>query len=140
MPCEPNPKCKFYKKDGCYQNLHHIFYPRCWYTTPLEKKFRQDPRNIERLCRMSHEIIHLTQKPPDKPTIEEMQVFVRNKDMENIRDRGNSLRRAEEIQHVVALLGQVSALPVIERPEISQLGYTITEGWDSEGRYIHPSE
>ncbi len=72
--------------------------------------------------------------------------------MENIRDRGNSLRRAEEIQHVVGLLGQVSARPVcpdllgrdynprptVERTDAAQLGYTMYDGFDSEGRYITP--
>jgi hypothetical protein len=27
---------------------------------------------------------------------------------------------------------------IIERPEVSQLGYTMIAGWDSEGRYITP--
>lgn len=58
--------------------------------------------------------------------------------MENIRDRGNSERRAQQVQDVVGLLGQVSALPVIEKPEASQLGYTMHEGWNSEGNYITP--
>lgn len=74
--------------------------------------------------------------------------------MEHIRDRGNSERRAEQIQNVVGLLGQVSARPVvpdllgrdytphpiIERTDAAQLGYTVHPGYDSEGRYITPEE
>lgn len=58
--------------------------------------------------------------------------------MEQIRDRGNSERRAKEIQQVVGLLGQISALPVVERTDASQLGYTMHEGWNAEGNYITP--
>lgn len=72
--------------------------------------------------------------------------------MEHIRDRGNSERRAKEIQDVVGLLGQISARPVvpdllgrdynphtiIERTDSAQLGYTMHDGWDAEGRYITP--
>jgi hypothetical protein len=62
--------------------------------------------------------------------------------MEKIRDYdGRSARRAVEIQSVVQALGQMSArpvLPVIERPDSAQLGYTMQTGWDSEGRYITP--
>lgn len=72
--------------------------------------------------------------------------------MEHIRDRGNSERRAKQIQDVVGLLGQVSARPVVpdllgrdynpqptvERTGVRQLGYTMHDGWDSEGNYITP--
>lgn len=61
--------------------------------------------------------------------------------MERIRDfDGRSERRARQIQDVVGALGQMTAYPVIERTEVAQLGYTMTEGWDSEGRYIQPHE
>lgn len=141
VPCEPNPKCKFYKKDGCYKNWHHIFHPRRDYTQPHEKRYREDPRNIVRLCRMTHEIIHHTCEPPEKPSAEEMKVFVRNKSMERIVDfDGKPRRTAESIQNVVSLLGQMSALPVVERTETSQLGYTMAPGFDSEGRYITPAD
>lgn len=72
--------------------------------------------------------------------------------MEHIRDRGNSERRAKEIQNVVGLLGQISARPVVpdllgrdytprpvtERTDSAQLGYSIHDGWNSEGNYITP--
>lgn len=60
--------------------------------------------------------------------------------MEKYRDRGNPEKRAQEIQEIVGHLGQVSALPVIERPSASQLGYTMHDGWNSEGNYITPEE
>lgn len=147
VPCEPNPRCKFYKRDGCYQNLHHLFYPRRNYTTSLEKQFRADPRNILRMCRREHEQLHYRENPPEKPSIQEMQVFVRNKDitMENIRDRGNSERRAEQIQGVVAFLGQVTGERVLpqkvylERTGLAQDEFDTYRGYDSEGMYHDPS-
>lgn len=150
VPCEPDPKCKFHRKDGCYQNLHHLFYPRRDYTTPLEKKFRIDPRNIVQLCRREHERLHHTQDIPEKPTIQEMQVFIRDKKMERVRDYdGRSQRRAEQIQEVVGHLGQMTAKPVfsveqvpdvagrdvvIERPDAAQLNKTA--GWSPDGTWL----
>lgn len=146
VPCEPDPKCKFYKRDGCYQNLHHLFFPRRNYTTPIEKQFRADPRNILRMCRAEHERLHYREPPPDKPPIQEMQVFVRNKDMtmENIRDRGNPEYRAQQIQDVVGFLGQVSTNRVmpqkmhLERTGLAQDEFDAHAGFDSEGMYHDP--
>ncbi len=76
VPCEPNPECKFYKNDSCYRNRHHIWYPRNQYQTPLEKRFRNHPDNIQIMCRMAHELIHLTQEPPEKPLPEVMRLFL----------------------------------------------------------------
>jgi hypothetical protein len=73
--------------------------------------------------------------------------------MERIRDYdGRSARRAAEIQSVVGALGQMSALPVIERTEAAQLNRTysteivpavdgsdvLAGGFDSEGNYHDP--
>lgn len=60
--------------------------------------------------------------------------------MEKYRDRGNSEKRAQEIQEIVGHLGQMSALPVIERPDASQLHKTLLAGFDSEGRYLTPED
>jgi hypothetical protein len=145
VPCEPNPNCKFYKSGSCYKNRHHLYYPRSDYRTPLEKQFRSASEHIVTLCRSQHEQLHLKTKPPEKPSPDTMREVLRGyREMEKIRDRGNSVRRAEEIQHVVQFLGQVSACSVtpvvIERPDAAQLGYTMQPGWDSEGRYIFPEK
>lgn len=71
--------------------------------------------------------------------------------MEHIRDRGNSIKRAQEIQQIVGHLGQMSARPVfstdpvpdiagrdviIERPDAAQLDKTC--GWSIKGEFIIP--
>lgn len=60
--------------------------------------------------------------------------------MERIRDKGKSPEEAQRVQEIVGHLGQMSALPVVERPSAGQLGYTMHEGWNSEGNYITPEE
>jgi len=60
--------------------------------------------------------------------------------MERIRDKGKSPEEAQRVQEIVGHLGQMSALPVIERPEAGQLHATLRAGYDSEGRYLTPEE
>lgn len=57
--------------------------------------------------------------------------------MERIRDKGKSAEEAQRIQEIVGHLGQMSALPVIERPIVHP---TLQAGYDSEGRYLTPEE
>jgi len=66
---------------GCKYNpphtsTHHIYWPRHWYTTPLEKRFRQHPDNVVHgLCRCMHDLEHL-KKPPKKPSEAQMRAFL----------------------------------------------------------------
>jgi len=61
--------------------------------------------------------------------------------MEKIRDYdGRSERRAREIQGVVSALGQMSALPVIERTDLAQQEFAATTGFDINGEYHGDAE
>lgn len=65
--------------------------------------------------------------------------------MEHIRDRGNSERRAEQIQGVVAFLGQVTGDRVmpqkvyLERTGLAQDEFDAHSGWDDNGSYHDPT-
>ena len=64
--------------------------------------------------------------------------------MENIRDRGNSEYRAQQIQDVVGFLGQVTTNRVmpqkihLERTGLAQADFE-AHGWDSLGDYHDPA-
>lgn len=69
----PHRTCKY--GDGV-KDRHHRYWPKDQYTTPLERKFRNDPRNIDYdICRCMHELEHL-KKPPKKPSVAFMRRFL----------------------------------------------------------------
>lgn len=72
VPCEQSPDCKYFEV-GCWEDIHHLFYPRGDYDTPLEHKFRNLPENKQQICRYEHERIHFEQLPPTKPSFEVME-------------------------------------------------------------------
>jgi len=55
---------------------HHIYYPRKWYKTKLEKKFRNHPDNVIFIDKMFHRAIHLADSPPPKPSADYMRQFL----------------------------------------------------------------
>ena len=65
--------------------------------------------------------------------------------MENIRDRGNSEYRAQQIQDVVGFLGQVTTNRVmpqkihLERTGLAQDEFDAHGGYDSLGDYHDPA-
>lgn len=74
MDC-PNasPECRYFEsKHGCRTNVHHLYWPKNQYTTPVEKEFRELPENKERMCMSEHSDLHRLEAPPDKPDREEM--------------------------------------------------------------------
>ena len=64
--------------------------------------------------------------------------------MEHIRDRGNSDRQAEQVQNIVAFLGQVTSHRVmpqkvhLERTGLAQDEFDYHAGFDSIGDYHDP--
>lgn len=58
--------CVFCDNADCFYDRHHYYWPRSRYKTPLEREFRG--LFIERMPRCLHVKIHLTQKPPRKPS------------------------------------------------------------------------
>lgn len=71
-PC-PLRGCKY---NPPFSSRHHRYWPRTWYKTPLEKRFRQHPDNIVNgMCRCMHDLEHC-KKPPKKPSRAFMQRFL----------------------------------------------------------------
>jgi hypothetical protein len=46
---------------------HHKYWPKSNYNDEIGHIFRELPENIETMCRYSHDVLHKTTKPPDKP-------------------------------------------------------------------------
>lgn len=59
-------------KMGCRTDVHHLYYDRKWYTSTVEKEFRELPENKIKMCRADHEELHATEWPPEKPSPAEM--------------------------------------------------------------------
>lgn len=89
-PCNDNYEGCPYEQSGCYSDIHHLHWPSYNYKTKIERKFRNLPANKERVCRFAHEILHLTQEPPEKPPVSEMMEAI----MESGINLSRSLRRA----------------------------------------------
>lgn len=72
-PCKNKENCpqKEFKR-GCYEDVHHKYYPRNNYRTSIEKEFRELESNKELSCRQRHNDIHAMESPPMKPTHIEM--------------------------------------------------------------------
>lgn len=66
-----NVDCPLYY-EGCFTDVHHLYFPRRSYKSRVEKDFRNLPDNKEVLCRDEHNERHATELPPLKPTREEM--------------------------------------------------------------------
>lgn len=65
--------CKYWdSKHGCRTNVHHKMWPKRDYTTPIEREFRELPENKERMCMQEHDLLHQTERPPQKPDRETM--------------------------------------------------------------------
>lgn len=58
-------------------NNHHLWYPRAWYKTPLERQFRNLPCNVVELQIPVHNLLHLCSQPPTKPLEDEMYAAIR---------------------------------------------------------------
>ena len=74
MEC-PNasPECKYWEsKHGCRTNIHHEYYPARDYKTPVEKEFVELPQNKTEMCMAEHDERHNTERPPVKPSRDEM--------------------------------------------------------------------
>lgn len=78
MKC-PNasPECKYFEsKHGCRTNIHHLYWPKRDYTTPIQREFRELPENKESLCMAEHDDKHRFESPPTMPSRDEMLVAI----------------------------------------------------------------
>lgn len=77
MSYSPCPKasedCRFYETElGCVQNIHHDYWPKKRYTGDVAKEFRELPQNKGEMCMREHGDLHATERPPARPSREEM--------------------------------------------------------------------
>lgn len=79
IACNPTEDCKYYP--DCYEDVHHLYYPANEYKGTVEKTFRDLDENKQRLCRELHELRHLTEEPPVKPSREVMVHTIRSSDV-----------------------------------------------------------
>lgn len=56
----------------CRSNEHHLYWPARDYKTEIENEFRELPENKVQLCMYDHDMLHVQQEPPQKPTLETM--------------------------------------------------------------------
>jgi len=74
--CGPEVECRLRDTVGCFEDVHHEFYPKNRYRTHIEKQFRELPENKQRMCRQQHNDIHATREIPEKPSLEEMRLAI----------------------------------------------------------------
>lgn len=77
VPCDPNRECKLRDKIGCGENIDHYWWPRSFYTGSLARAFREMGSEKRRVCMDIHNERHATQKPPEKPSVEDMRLAIR---------------------------------------------------------------
>jgi hypothetical protein len=68
----PKPVLADTQEHGGYSDTHHLYWPKKFYTTLLEKAFVELEENKVQTCRAEHDEIHATEKPPRKPSRSEM--------------------------------------------------------------------
>lgn len=73
IPCQSSESCPLYNSaTGCFEDVHHKYWPRKAYRSIIERAFRELDDNKERRCRQSHNDLHAMTPPPDKPPRAEM--------------------------------------------------------------------
>ncbi|HEV7236876.1 MAG TPA: hypothetical protein VGN15_11880 [Ktedonobacteraceae bacterium] len=52
---------------ACFEDTHHLQYPKRAYRTEVEAEWRELPINKVRICRALHDALHTTGYVPQKP-------------------------------------------------------------------------
>lgn len=79
VPCqfENTDTCPVFRVQGeCYEDKHHLFYPRSEYRTSTERQFRNLGENAVKICRNLHNTEHHVFEIPDKPDVELMRMAI----------------------------------------------------------------
>lgn len=79
-PCQNrnNESCRVFKSNGyCFEDVHHLYYPRAYYSNGVAQRFRELDENKVEICRAEHQDIHATERPPLRPSIEFMKEAIR---------------------------------------------------------------
>lgn len=87
LPCDPNTPCPLRDTDrGCFEDVHHLYFPRKVFRTAIERAFRELDENKVKMCRNWHNTDHAVFEAPDKPDVEIMRMAIaeeRNKRTQN---------------------------------------------------------
>lgn len=77
LPCSNQENCRLKDtKMGCFEDVHHLYFPRRDYTTPEEREFRNLSENKVEMCREWHNTDHAVFEAPSKPDLEFMQLAI----------------------------------------------------------------
>lgn len=77
IPCENQDICRLADTQrGCFEDVHHKFWPRRAYRSTVEKEFRELDENKVKLCRDLHDAEHALWEIPDKPDIRLMRLAI----------------------------------------------------------------
>jgi hypothetical protein len=77
IPCANQDSCHLRDTSrGCFEDVHHLFYPRKDYRTSTERQFRELDENKVRVCRAVHDNEHALWLIPDKPDLEIMRMAI----------------------------------------------------------------
>ena len=77
QPCMNQDSCRLRNSRlGCREDVHHRIFPRREYTRGIAREYRELEENKVLICRADHDEIHATEKPPVRPSYEEMREAV----------------------------------------------------------------
>lgn len=77
VPCANQDACPLRDtRRGCFEDVHHRFFPRTNYVTRTEKSFRQLDENKVKICRSLHDAEHWAGEIPEKPDLEIMKLAI----------------------------------------------------------------
>lgn len=79
VPCQfaDTEACPVFVAEGeCYEDSHHLYYPRNEYKTPREKRFRKLGCNVVDMCRHLHNIEHAVWIRTPKPAPDFMDAVI----------------------------------------------------------------
>lgn len=71
-PCQNpnNENCPVFQVKGyCFEDVHHLYYPKSSYSNGFAQKFRELDENKVEICRDEHNEIHATERSPYRPSM-----------------------------------------------------------------------
>lgn len=77
LPCSNQDSCPLRDTEkGCFEDVHHLYFPRRDYRKPIERAFRELDENKVVMCREWHNTDHAVFEAPDKPDLEIMKMAI----------------------------------------------------------------
>lgn len=87
LPCNPELPCPLRDTEkGCFEDVHHLYFPRKAYRKPVERAFRELDENKVKMCREWHNTDHAVFEAPDKPDLEIMKMAIEEERNRRIQD------------------------------------------------------